>query len=87
MSRSGYSAGALALGQSLIDISSRLSRVCLVTPTVEEVYRKQLSSVWKVVQVEPIFCNHKVDPSITPEQYDLKGEQYLAGNERHSFLN
>ena len=77
--RSGYSAGAIALGQSLIDVDSKLTRVVLVTPEVEEFNRLLLAKFWKVVDVEPIPCNHKLDPSITSQEFDLKGENYLAG--------
>lgn len=82
--KSGYSAGAIALGQSLKDVGSKLSRVCLVTPDVEEFNRKALSKLWKVVEVEPIYCNHKLDPSVNEHEYDLKGEQYIAGITRWS---
>ncbi|CAE7646431.1 GYG1, partial [Symbiodinium microadriaticum] len=82
--RSGYSAGAIALGQSLVDVGSKISRIALVTPEVEEFNRKSLSKLWTVIEVEPIYCNHKLDPSITEHEYDLKGEQYLAGIQRWS---
>jgi hypothetical protein len=82
--KSGYSAGAIALGQSLKDVGSKLSKICLVTPDVEEFNRQSLSKLWKVVEVEPIYCNHKLDPSVNEQEYDLKGEQYIAGITRWS---
>jgi hypothetical protein len=77
--RSGYSAGAIALGQSLVDVGSQLARVVLVTPEVEQSNRELMSKLWTVIEIQPIACNHKLDPSITPDQFDLQGEQYLAG--------
>mmetsp|Transcript_11732 Transcript_11732/g.17770 ORF Transcript_11732/g.17770 Transcript_11732/m.17770 type:complete len:440 (+) Transcript_11732:122-1441(+) len=76
---SGYTAGALALGQSLLDVGSKLSRIAMVTPEVEDFNRNSLSRLWKVVEVEPIYCNHKLDPSISATEFDLQGEQYVAG--------
>jgi hypothetical protein len=77
--RSGYSAGAIALGQSLVDVGSKLSRVVLVTPEVEDFNRQLMSKFWTIIEIDPIACNHKLDPSITSEQFDLQGENYLAG--------
>ena len=81
---SGYSAGAIALGQSLIDVGSKLSRVVLVTPDVEDFNKKALADFWTVIVVDPIYCNHKLHPSINEQEYDLKGENYLAGIQRWS---
>jgi hypothetical protein len=78
--RSGYSAGAIALGQSLVDVGSQLTRVVLVTPEVEDSNRQLMSKLWTVIEIQPIACNHKLDPSITSDQFDLQGEQYLAGS-------
>lgn len=51
----------------------------LVTPEVEDFNRELLSKIWTVIEIDPIPCNHKLDPSITPDQFDLQGENYLAG--------
>lgn len=83
--KSGYSAGAIALGQSLKDVGSKLSRIVLVTPDVEDFNRKSLAKLWEVIEVDPIYCNHKLDPAINPNEYDLNGEQYLEG-EMHCWL-
>lgn len=76
---SGYVAGANALGQSLIDVKSKLRRVVMVTPEVEISSRRQLSKIWEVIEVQPVDCNHKLHPSITPDKFDLKGANYQAG--------
>ena len=81
---SGYSAGAVALGQSIISVGSKLARVAMVTPEVDEGARRQMSLVWEVVEVEPVRCNHKLHPSITPDKYDLQGANYQAGLKRWS---
>ena len=81
---SGYVAGAIALGQSLVDVKSKLSRVVMVTPEVDQGSRKQMSIFWNVIEVDPIPCNHKLHPSITPDKYDLKGANYQAGLKRWS---
>jgi len=79
---SGYSAGAIALGQSLIDVGSKLTRVAMVTPEVDRDSRKLMSKLWDVVEVKPVACNHKLHPSITPDKFDLKGANYQAGLKR-----
>lgn len=79
-SSSPYVAGAIALGQSLIDVGSKLKRVVMVTPDVEHSARSSLSHIWDVVEVEPIACNHKVN--LNPQQYDLEGQAYKAGIKR-----
>lgn len=75
----GYSAGAVALGQSLIDVGSKLRRIVMVTPEVSEPIRKSMSNLWEVREVEPIACQHKLDPAFSGDAYDLKGEKYQAG--------
>jgi hypothetical protein len=67
------------LGQSLVDAGSKLARVVLVTPEVEDFNRELMSKFWTVIEIQPIACNHKLDPSITSDQFDLQGENYLAG--------
>lgn len=76
---SGYVAGAIALGQSLIDVKSKLRRVVMVTPEVESGSKRQLAKIWEVIVVQPVDCNHKLHPSITPDKFDLKGANYQAG--------
>ncbi len=76
-SETGYHLGALALGQSLIDIGNNWRRVALVTPEVPSDARKQLSTLWDVLEVPPVLCNHS--HSLDPTQFDLKGERYQAG--------
>lgn len=78
-STSGYVSGALALGQSLLNVGSQLPRVVMVTPEVEASSRKQLAHLYEVIEVEPILCNHKIDASVDPKQYDLHGEKYQQG--------
>jgi hypothetical protein len=79
---SGYVSGAIALGQSIKNIGSKLHRVVMVTPEVEESSRKHLSTLYEVIEVQHIYCNHKLDASITPEKFDLQGEKYKAGIKR-----
>lgn len=79
---SGYAAGAIALGQSLIDVGSKMKRIVMVTPDVDEGNRQAMAHLWEVVEVEPVYCNHKLHPSVTPVEYDLQGDQYLAGLKR-----
>ena len=79
---SGYHAGAIALGQSIVNVGSKLRRIVMVTPEVSERDRQAMSKLWEVREVQPISCIHKLDSSITPDKYDLKGEQYLAGLKR-----
>jgi hypothetical protein len=79
---SGYHTGAIALGQSIIDVGSKLRRVVMVTPEVPATQREEMSKIWEVREVSPIACVHKLDPSITPDKFDLKGEAYQAGLKR-----
>ena len=74
---SGYSSGAIALGQSLIDVGSKLRRVVMVTPEVPKETRDSMSKIWEVREVQPIACNHKLDPSVTPDKFNRKDENYL----------
>lgn len=80
--QNGYHTGAIALGQSIIDVGSKLRRVVMVTPDVDDAARKSMGKLWEVREVKPIACNHKLDPAITPDKFDLKGEQYQAGLKR-----
>ena len=79
---SGYASGALALGQSLIDVGSKLRRVVMVTPDVEEKVRNSMKHIWEVRVVQPISCNHK--SNLDPKLFDLNGDKYKAGLERWS---
>lgn len=54
----------------------------MVTPEVTESDRKLLSKIYEVREVKPISCIHKLDPSITPDKYDLQGANYKAGLKR-----
>lgn len=58
--------GAVALGESLKLVGSKLQRIAMVTPEVTSDERQLLSLLWKVVEVEPIPCVHKTAESITP---------------------
>eukprot|EP00607_Mallomonas_marina_P003720 CAMPEP_0182427704 /NCGR_PEP_ID=MMETSP1167-20130531/18999_1 /TAXON_ID=2988 /ORGANISM="Mallomonas Sp, Strain CCMP3275" /LENGTH=389 /DNA_ID=CAMNT_0024610135 /DNA_START=100 /DNA_END=1269 /DNA_ORIENTATION=+ len=80
---SGYVSGAVALGQSLKQIGSKMTRIVMVTPEVDEGSRESMLRVFdRVVEVEPVYCNHKMDPSITPDRFDLSGANYQAGIKR-----
>jgi alpha-N-acetylglucosamine transferase len=79
---SGYVSGAIALGQSLIDIGSVLKRVIMVTPDVEKASRESLSHMWEIIDVQPIKCNH--NNILDPSMFDLESEQYKAGIEKWS---
>jgi lipopolysaccharide biosynthesis glycosyltransferase len=80
----GYVAGAIALGQSLIEVKSQMQRVVLVTPDVSEHNRAAMRKLWIVKEVEPIYCNHKLPDTFDKDQYDLNGAQYQAGLKRWS---
>ena len=79
---SGYTSGAMALGQSLIDVGSKLRRVVMVTPDVDQNSRNLMSDSWEVIEVEPIACNHK--SNLDPAKYDLSNEKYKTGIQRWS---
>lgn len=81
-SSAGYVSGALALGQSIKDVGSKLELVALVTEEVPKQGRESLSKLWSVVEVETIICNHK--HNLDAMQYDLKGEKYQQGVARWS---
>lgn len=55
--KSDYVSGALALGQSLVDASSTLRRIAMVTEKLPEESRVTLSKFWEVVVVDLIPCN------------------------------
>ena len=79
---SGYVSGALALGQSLIDVDSELRRVVMVTPDVNKAMRDSMKNIWEVVEVQPIACNHK--SNLDPTKYNLEDPQYKTGIQRWS---
>jgi hypothetical protein len=81
-SNGGYNAGALALGQSLINVGSTLQRICMVTDDVPLDMRQSLQRIWKVRRVPTIYCNHKQDESITADKYNLNDARYKAGVQR-----
>jgi hypothetical protein len=78
-SNDGYVSGAAALGASLVATGSQLPRVAMVTSEVSEPMREVLRTLWEVVEVEPIPCNHKMNASITADRFDLSSESYKAG--------
>jgi alpha-N-acetylglucosamine transferase len=79
---SPYASGAIALGQSLVDIGSKLRRVVMVTPDVEKKTRDTMKTLWEVIEVQPIACNHQ--NKLDPTKYDLAGPTYKAGIQRWS---
>lgn len=79
---SGYASGAIALGQSIIDVGSKLRRIVMVTPDVDEKVRSSMKHIWEVYEVQPIACNHK--SNLDPKLFDLNGEKYKAGIQRWS---
>lgn len=79
---SGYASGAIALGQSIIDVGSKLRRIVMVTPDVDEKVRSSMKHIWEVYEVQPISCNHK--SNLDPKLFDLNGEKYKAGIQRWS---
>ena len=79
---SGYASGAIALGQSLIDVGSKLRRIVMVTPDVEEKVRNSMNHIWEIREVQPIACNHK--SNLDPKLFDLNGKKYKAGLQRWS---
>lgn len=81
-SDTGYVSGAVALGQSLIDVESETRRVCMVTPDVPKPSREDLAKFWEVKVVEPVYCNHK--HQLDPTKHNLEGERYKAGIKRWS---
>mmetsp|Transcript_26246 Transcript_26246/g.38902 ORF Transcript_26246/g.38902 Transcript_26246/m.38902 type:complete len:341 (+) Transcript_26246:63-1085(+) len=56
---SGYAYGAVALGESLKVVGSKLKRVVMVTPEVDTDERSLLSLHWDIVEVDPIPCVHR----------------------------
>lgn len=73
----GYVSGAMALGQSIKDIGSKLDLIVLVTNEVPNEGRKEMAKLWKVVEVETVRCNHK--HNLDAKLYDLNGEKYKQG--------
>lgn len=62
----------MALGESLKLVGSKLKRVVMVTPEIEEDERALLRLHWEIEEVEPIPCHHKYksqpqDPTKYPE--------------------
>ena len=79
--QSGYVQGAVALGQSLIDVKSVLDRVCIVTPEVPRENFRVLEKVgWKMVEVEQVHCNHK--NHLDERDYDVASDKVKAGLNR-----
>jgi lipopolysaccharide biosynthesis glycosyltransferase len=64
--------GAVALGESLKLVGSKLKRVVMVTPEIGEDERSLLRLHWEIQEVEPIPCHHKYksqpqDPTQYPQ--------------------
>jgi hypothetical protein len=77
-SNEGYPAGALALSASLEVLGSKLRRIALVTPTVNQGIRDLLrGGAWEVREVAEVACNQVLGPQVTPDRYDL-GDEYRA---------
>ena len=69
----GYNAGAVALGQSLKDVGSKLKMVCMVSVDVPAQDRKSIAAVgWEVLEVPSIACNYK--HHLSGDKYDLEAE-------------
>jgi hypothetical protein len=79
-SDTGYISGAVALGQSLVDVASQTRRVCMVTPDVPAPSREDLAQFWEVRVVEPVYCNHK--HKLDPKAYNL---EVIFSEEIHLF--
>jgi len=79
---SGYTSGAIALGQSLVDVGSKMSRVVMVTPDVDKQSRDRMSKLWQVKEVPVVLCNHK--HQLDAKEYDLNGDKYTQGVQRWS---
>jgi len=72
-SHNGYSIGAVALGQSLIDVGSKVAKVAMVGDGLSEAERVSLVKVgWVLEDVEPLAC--KVQ--------DINTQKGIAGYER-----
>jgi glycogenin glucosyltransferase len=72
--RSGYEYGAVALGESLKLVGSKMKRIALVTPEVDEIGRSLLSIHWEVREVEPIYCVAKTAEMEVPVDKELYPE-------------
>lgn len=48
-----YFLGALALGQSLVDVGSKMTRIAIVTPDMPQKERDALSYFWEVKLFNP----------------------------------
>jgi lipopolysaccharide biosynthesis glycosyltransferase len=75
----GYISGALALGQSIEAVGSKLHRIAMVTSEVSVEMREVLSAFWEVIEVEAIACNHKMAAAITSDRFDLSSPRYVSG--------
>lgn len=73
---SGFLSGVLALGQSLVDVDSKLQRVVMVTPDVSHEERLVLRNIWDlVVEVDIINCIFKTNP-VADSMFDMKGDKW-----------
>jgi len=75
-SNTGYPAGAMSLAGVLEALDSKLRRIVLVTPDVNDGIKELLrTSSWEVHDVPAIECNQVLGPEVTAATYDL-GEDY-----------
>ena len=71
--KSGYEYGAVALGESLDLVGSKLARIAMVTPEEAEESRQLMSQHWKIIEVEPIYCLQKAHPSVKIANQQAEG--------------
>lgn len=55
-----YVNGALALGSSYLSTKGNMALIALVTSEVPAAQVQLLASMWEVVEVDPVTCNHKL---------------------------
>lgn len=68
--------GAIALGQSLVEVNSSIPRVLMVTGDIENYIRYILLQLWDdIIEVDPIDCIYKTS-AIASSKYDMSGEHW-----------
>ena len=60
-----YVNGALALGSSYRGTHGSMAMVVLVTPEVPLHFVQQLATMWQVLTVDPLACNHKFGSKVS----------------------
>lgn len=78
----GFVAGALALGQSLLNVNTTHDKICMVTKEIDQKSRDSLSRRWVVVKVDEYICLHK--NSLDKDMFDLSNQKYVQGVQRWS---